>query len=309
MVLVSFLYPKFLTLLLLVPFFVFVYFFSIIYNKKKAVLFANFEAMERFYDVEFFSKNFFALYLNLAVLILLIFSAAGTAISFSVDTSAYSYVIAIDNSGSMVAEDIAPTRFAAAKLEAVNFVNALPIGVEIGIIGFSGDAVVMQTLDNSKLKSKMAIESLEFGKIQGTNIYNALIAVNKLFEERQMKSVILISDGQLNVGDAPQITRYANRNNLIVNTIAVGTEEGGLTEYDTVSKVDEDFLKALAFNTNGQFFRAKDVATLGESFDNIIRQTNKEVTIDISFYLLLAAIVIFTLMWVLHNLRFKIVPL
>ena len=57
-----FLYPKFLMLLLLVPFFIFVYFFSIAYNKKKAVLFANFEAMERFYDVEFFSKNFLALY-------------------------------------------------------------------------------------------------------------------------------------------------------------------------------------------------------------------------------------------------------
>ena len=30
----------------------------LIYNKKKAVLFGNFEAMERFYDIEFFSKNF-----------------------------------------------------------------------------------------------------------------------------------------------------------------------------------------------------------------------------------------------------------
>ena len=43
----SFLYPKFLALLLLVPFFVFVYFFSIVYNKKKASVFANFEALER----------------------------------------------------------------------------------------------------------------------------------------------------------------------------------------------------------------------------------------------------------------------
>jgi Ca-activated chloride channel family protein len=309
MAFISFLYPKFLTLLLLVPFFVFVYFFSIVYNKKKAVLFANFEAMERFYDVEFFSKNFFALYINLAVLILLIFSAAGTAITFNVDTSAYSYVIAIDNSGSMAADDIAPTRFAAAKTEAINFIEKLPVGVEVGVIGFSGDALVMQTLDNSKLKSKMAIESLEFGKIQGTNIYNALIASNKLFEERQMKSVILISDGQLNIGDAPQITRYANRNNLVVNTIAVGTEEGGKTDFDTVSKVDEDFLKALAFNTGGQFFRVKDVTTLGESFDELIKRTNKAVTVDISFYLLLAAIVVFTLMWVLHSLRFKVVPI
>ena len=62
-----FLYPKFLAFLLLIPLFVFVYFFSLIYNKKKAIVFSNFEAMERFYDIEFFSKNFLALYLNLIV--------------------------------------------------------------------------------------------------------------------------------------------------------------------------------------------------------------------------------------------------
>lgn len=309
MAFLSFLYPKFLILLLLVPFFVFIYFFSIIYNKKKAVLFANFEAMERFYDVEFFSKNFMALYVNLGILILLILSLAGTSISFNVDTSAYSYVVAIDTSGSMGVSDILPTRLEAAKSEAIKFVESLPVGVEVGVVAFSGDAVVMQTLDTSKIKIKMAIESIDFGRIQGTNIYNSLITANKLFEDRQMKSVVLISDGQLNVGDAPQITRYANRNNLVVNTIAIGTEEGGRTEFDTISKVDEDFLRSLSFNTNGKFFRAKDISTLGESFEGIIRNTNKEVTLDISFYLLLGAVVVFTLMWILHNLRFKVVPI
>jgi len=135
-----------------------------------------------------------------------------------------------------------------------------------------------------------------------------LIASNKLFDLRQMKSVILISDGQLNVGDAPQIIRYINRNNLIVNTIAVGTEEGGVTEFDTVSKVDEDFLKSLAFNSGGKFFRVKDVGDLDSTFNSLVRETNKEVTIDLSFYLLLLAILLFTILWILYNLRFKVVP-
>jgi Ca-activated chloride channel homolog len=303
-----FLYPKFLLLLLLVPFFVFVYFFSIAYNKKKAVLFANFEAMERFYDLEFFSKNFLALYVNLIILLLLIFSLAGTSIAFNIDTSSFSYVIAVDTSDSMAATDVSPDRLGAAKTAAKDFVDLLPLGVEVGVVAFSGDALVMQNLDTSKLKTKMAIDNVNFGVIQGTNIYNALISSNKLFGGRQIKAVILISDGQLNVGDAPQITRYINRNNLIVHTIAIGTEEGGLTSFNTVSKVDEDFLKSLSFNSGGEFFRATDIEDLEDSFSSLIRETNKEVVLDLTFYLLILAIIIFSILWILYNLRFKVVP-
>jgi Ca-activated chloride channel homolog len=305
---ILFLYPKFLTLLLLVPFFVFVYFFSILYNKKKALLFANFEAMERFYDIEFFSKNFLALYVNLAILVLLIFTLSGTSVSFEVDTSAFSYSVLVDTSGSMSTRDVLPSRLDAAKIEAKSFVDLLPVGVEVGVIGFSGDAQVYQELDNSKIKVKMAIDNIDYGAIQGTNIYNALIAANKLFGERQMKSVILISDGQLNVGDAPQIVKYIKRNNLIVHTIAVGTSEGGVGADNTISKVDEDFLKSLSFEGGGSFFRVRDVSELGDSFGVLIRETNRSVTIDLTFYLLLITIIFFTIMWILYNLRFKVVP-
>ncbi len=304
----SFLYPKFLALLLLVPFFIFIYFFSLIYNKKKAVLFSNFEAMERFYGIELFSKNFMALYANILILILLIFALAGTAVSFNVDTSAFSYIIAIDTSSSMSTADIVPNRLDAAKSEAIDFIDLLPIGVEIGVIGFSGDAEVLQVLDSSKLKSKMALDSIDYGVVQGTNVYNALFTANRLFGLKQMKSIILISDGQLNVVDAPQIIQYINRNNLIVNTIAVGTEEGGITKLNTISKVDEDFLKSLAFNSGGQFFRVKDIGDLDSSFNSLISEANRKVTIDITFYLLLIAITMFTILWVLYNLRFKVIP-
>jgi len=303
-----FLYPKFLMLLLLVPFFIFVYFFSIAYNKKKAVLFANFEAMERFYDVEFFSKNFLALYVNLAIIVLLVFSLAGTSVAFDIDTSSFSYVIAVDTSNSMATADVIPNRIGAAKDSAKDFVDLLPLGVEVGVVAFSGDALVMQNLDTSKIKTKMAIDNIDFGIIQGTNVYNALIASNKLFGTRQIKAVILISDGQLNVGDAPQITRYTQRNNLVVHTIAIGTEEGGVTEFNTISKVDEDFLKSLSFNSGGEFFRATDIKDLGDSFERLIRETNREVVLDLTFYLLLAAIIIFSILWILYNLRFKVVP-
>ena len=303
-----FLYPRFLLLLLLFPFFVFIYFFSLMYNKKKAMVFGNFSAMERFYDIEFFSKNFSALYINLIILVLLVFSLAGTSVSFGADSSAFSFVIAVDTSESMSATDVSPNRLSAAISEARNFIDLLPIGVEVGVIGFSGDALVYQELDSSKLKAKMAVGELTFGDVQGTNIYNAIVAANKLFGDEQMKSIVLISDGQLNVGDAPKVIEYMNRNNLMVNAIAVGTAEGGVTSFDTVSKADEDFLKSLAFNSGGQFFRVDDVNEMGASFDALVNETFKEVTIDLTFYFLLVAIILFSILWVLHNLRFKVVP-
>jgi Ca-activated chloride channel homolog len=303
-----FLYPKFLSLLLLIPFFIFVYFLGLIYSKKKAMVFSNFEAMERFYDIELFSKNFFALYINLLVVILLIFTLAGTGVQFVADTSDFSYVIVVDTSTSMSSDDFNPTRLEAAKDSAKKFVNLLPVGVEIGVIEFSGDARILHTLDSNKFKIKMAIDAIDYGEVQGTNIYNALLAADKLFEDRQIKAAILISDGQLNVGDVPRIINYINRNKLVVNTIAVGTDEGGVTGFNVISEVDEDVLKSLAFNSGGEFFRVKDVKDFDLLFDTLMTETKKEVTVDLSFYLLLGTIAMFTLLWVLHNFRFKVFP-
>ncbi len=303
-----FLYPKFLSFLLLVPFFVFVYFFGLIYNKKKAILFSNFEAMERFYDVEFFSKNFFALYLNMIVLILLVLSLAGTGVSFTADTSVFSYVIAVDSSSSMSSNDVYPSRLDAAKAGAKKFVDLLPVGVEVGVLEFSGDASVLQVLNSNKFKVNMAIDSINYGEVQGTNIYNSLIAADKLFGDRQLKSVILISDGQLNTGDVPRIIKYIERNKLTVNTVAVGSKAGGVTGFNTISKVDEDVLKSLAFNSGGEFFRVRDVKDFDLLFDTLMNKVSKKVTVDLSFYFLIAAIVMLTLLWTLHNLRFKVLP-
>lgn len=305
---ISFLYPRFLLLLFLIPLFIFVYFLGLIYNKKKAIAFANFEAMERVYNIEVFSKNFLTLYVNIIILCLIIFSLSGIILIFNAKTSSFSYVLAIDTSDSMRVTDMAPTRLDAAKESAKRFVDLLPEGVNFAVIGFSGDARIYHELDNSKLKVKMAIDSVDYGTVQGTNIYNAVLTANKILIDAKMKSVIIISDGQLNVGDTAQIIRYANRNNLVLNTILIGTSQGGDTEFNTTSKADEDVMKALAFNTNGKSYRASDLGVLDESFNDISMNSSQQVSLDISMYLLIAALILFSLSWISHNFRFKTIP-
>ena len=277
-----------------------------VYKKKRAVVFSNFEAIERFYDVEFFSKNFIALYVNIAIVCFIVFALAGTNINFEANTSTYSYVLLIDNSLSMKTADILPSRLEAAKISAGKFVDLLPPGVEVGVVSFSGDAEVMQELTSLKYKLKESINVIDFGVVQGTNVYNALLSVKRIFGDAPRKAVILISDGQLNVGSASQVVRYANQENFVVDTLAVGTADGGITEMDTVSKLDEDFLKSLAFETQGHFFTVEDNAGFDESFNEILYDTNKDVSFDISMYLLLAAILLFCFSWIADNFRFKI---
>ncbi len=305
----TFLYPRFLLLFFLVPVFIFVYYTGMLFNKKKSMIFGNFEAMKRFYHLEIFSKNFKALYLNIFILVFLILALSGIGLKIDADTSSFSYVIAIDTSESMTATDVSPNRFYAAKTEAKNFVDLLPVGVDIGVIGFAGDATIYHELDNNKVRIKIAVDHIELSDISGTNVYNAFLSANTLFGNRQMKSVVLISDGQLNIRETAQIIRYIQRNNLVVNTIAVGTEEGGtMDRFGTISSVDEDFLKSLAFNSGGYFFRVTDMDSMRDSLETIYNEMNREVIIDLSIYALMASIALLTLLWVMYTLRWKVVP-
>lgn len=281
---------------------------GLIYNKKKAIVFSNFEALERFSNIEFFSKNFLSLYINILILVLIIFAIAGMQVSYITKTSAFSYVIVIDTSSSMKTADIQPNRLEAAKKSAGKFVDSLSSGVEIGIVGFSGVVEIYQDLETSKLKIKSSLDSIEFSSIEGTNVINAVKTADDLMHDRKMKSIILISDGQLNKGDIADIIDYTKNNNIVINTIAAGTIEGGITEFGTISKINEDTLKSLAFSTNGRYFRGDNINNLDQSFQNILAKIEKEVTIDLSLYLLIAALVLFLLNWTLYNFRFKIFP-
>lgn len=83
-------------------------------------------------------------------------------------------VLAIDVSLSMAADDVAPTRLAAAQAAARSFIEAQPAGVLIGIVAFAGHADVVQspTADRSELLT--ALDGLRFRRY--TSLGNGMIA-------------------------------------------------------------------------------------------------------------------------------------
>ena len=99
-------------------------------------------------------------------------------------------------------------------------------------------------------------------------------------------------DGQINVGDIDETIDYAIYNDLLIHTFGIGTVEGGAVSYG-LSKLDEDSLKSLAYNTEGNYFSVENREEMEESFGEIVGVTKKVGSIDLSFYLIIVIIALF----------------
>jgi Ca-activated chloride channel homolog len=298
---------RYLFFLLVIPIIILIYLLSLKSTKKNALKFANFPAIARVSGVDFFSKNIVTTILSCFIVSLLVLSAAGLTLHRQAYASSFSFVLAIDVSRSMEAKDLYPSRLEAAKETAKGFIDAAPATTRIGLISFSGNAFINQEVTDNKEMVKDAVDGLDIGSIDGTDIYEVVITSTNLLKGEEGGSIILLSDGQMNVGEAEETIAYANKYNIIINTLAIGTKEGGQTVYG-ISKLDEDSLKALAYNTGGTYSYAADQGALSQSIESILKLSKRKVSVDLSDYLIIAAIVLFTLEYLLVNSRYKMLP-
>ena len=303
----SFTEPKYLSILLLVPLILFFYIISLKSTKKKALKFANFNAIARLKGVSFFSKNIITTILTIITLTLLSLSLAGTTLHKQAYASSLSFVIAIDSSRSMEARDLLPTRLDVSKQTAKEFTDKSPLTTKIGVVSFSGNSYIHQEVTERKGLVKEAIDSIEISSIEGTDIYEVIITSTNLLKGEQGGSIILMSDGQINVGEVDQAINYANKHNIIINSIGIGTLEGGETKYGT-SRLNEEVMKALAYNTQGNYYSVQDREALTNSMEEILNLTQQKISINISEYLILAAIIVFFINYILINSRYSILP-
>jgi len=303
----SFLHPQFLIFLLAIPIFLFIHFLALTNRKKKALGFANFDAIAKIKGVDFFSKNIIVLVMNLVIIVLLVFALSGLTLHTEAISSSFSYVIGIDSSQSMEADDFFPTRIDAAKSTAKSFVDLAPLGVKMGVISFSGATKLELELTERKDEIRGAIDGISISGIGGTDPYEAVLASVNLLKGEEHRSLILLSDGQINIGDIEETIYYANKNNLIIHTIGIATAEGGNTSIG-FSKLDESTLQGLAYNTGGNYTHASNESLLKDAFSGIFQFTNKNVSIELLDYLLMVAILLILLEFFLSNTRYVNLP-
>jgi len=294
----SFTHPVYLVFLFAIPLLIFLHFYSLKNIRGRALGFANYEAIARVKGIDLYSKNILLLVFDIIFLTLLVLALSGLTIHKEMAASSFSFVIAIDNSESMEATDLLPSRLEAAKVTAIDFVETLPFESYVGVVSFSGDSYTEQGLTKSKQELKYAIENVQIGEVGGTDIFEAVSSSGKLLKKENNKAVILLSDGQINTGKVDEAIDFANFNEILVHTIGVGTIEGGETSYG-LSKLDEDSLKSLAYNTDGRYFNAQNKKELESSFKEIVGVTTKLGSINLTFYLIMAVIALFLLKQVL----------
>jgi Ca-activated chloride channel family protein len=269
--------------------------------------FANFEAIGRVKGVDFFSKNIVTLILSILIVLFAVLSVSGMTLHKNAESSSFSFILAIDSSRSMEARDFTPNRLEAAKSTAINFVKNAPPGTRVGVISFSGNTYMEEEITNKMNNVKNAISNIGIGSIEGTDIYEAVITSTNLLKGEDAKAAILLSDGQVTVGDADMAVQYANKNNVMIHTIAIGTVEGGETSYG-ISRLDKEALESIAYHTGGKFFNPENNEEFSSSFEEAFEYTERKVSVELSGYFLVALIIVFILKYFLINTRYRIFP-
>ena len=200
-------------------------------------------------------------------------------------------VLAIDISSSMLATDLRPTRFDAAKEVAQKFVNQRTDD-NIGLVVFSGESLSLMPLTNDKTALVNAISSVKTGMLNdGTAIGDGLSsAINRLTTGKaKSKSIILLTDGTNNAGDVAPTTaaQIAKQKGIKIYTIGVGTNGSiqitdpyGFSTTTMETKIDESTLKNMASITNGKYFRATDSKMLKDVFNEI--DSLEKTTLDVN---------------------------
>ncbi len=245
---ITFTNPIYLWFLFAVPLIILFHFLGFRYSRTRAMRFANFETVRRVMGGELLRRNSLMLFIRSLTLILLILSLSGIVLWYSGERSDFDVVLAIDSSGSMLTDDYKPNRLEVAKSAAILFVNS-SIESEIGVVSFSGLPFIEQTLTNDFEKIRTAIKNTRVRPTAGTAIGDAIITSSNVLEgSEKSKIVILLTDGQSNVGVAlDDAIRYANEKKITVHTIGIGTV------FEEVLPLDEGSLMEIANKTSGKY--------------------------------------------------------
>lgn len=227
-------------------------------------------------------------------------------------------VLAMDISGSMLAQDFKPDRLEASKAIAAEFI-ADREGDRISVVAFAGEAFTQCPLTSDRGAVQTSLSRLRSGVIDdGTAIGNGLAtAINRLRESSaKSKVVVLVTDGVNNSGQiSPRMAADIARDlEVKVYTIGVGRRGQApmpaMDPYGNVMmvmadvEIDEAVLREIAKVTGGKYFRAENSDALTKIYEEIdqMEKSKVQVTDYISYEELF-------LSWVLWGVLLLVVEL
>ena len=222
-------------------------------------------------------------------------------------------ILVVDVSRSMHAEDVAPTRLAAAQEAVRTFLDRVPPRLRVGLIAFAGDPQVAAPPTTDRELLRASLDSIDlFPGYSGTAIGDALALAVELAEqatggggtggdgdgqtialrtaapapssEESVASILFLSDGSQTRGflEPLQGAELARTAGIPVFTISLGTQEGTVTGnfggFQQTIPVPPDpvTLSAIAEETGGKFFAARDAGALEAAYAELGSSLGRE---------------------------------
>ncbi len=182
-----------------------------------------------------------------------------------------SVVLVTDESGSMQADDVSPTRLEAAQGAARSFLDAAPKELLVGFEAFASgvSANVAPTTDRASTSAAVDALQAEGGTATGDALTTALDQLEGRRGSdgaRAPAAIVLLSDGATTAGSDPeQAAARARRLRIPIYTVALGTADGTLQLPDgRVLPVppDPQTLQRIADASGGQTYSVDDADTL-----------------------------------------------
>jgi len=197
-------------------------------------------------------------------------------------TEGIEIILAMDISGSMLAQDLKPDRLEASKNVAIDFISQRK-NDRVGLVIFAGESFTQCPLTTDHNVLINLFKDVKSGMVDdGTAIGMGLAtAINRLKDSEAIsKVIILLTDGVNNSGTIPPLTaaEIAQKFGIRVYTIGVGTEgfapypfqtPFGIQYQEVEVKIDEKTLQDIATLTDGKYFRATNNNSLREIYKDI----------------------------------------
>lgn len=191
-------------------------------------------------------------------------------------------LLAVDISGSMDTQDMVLERTAVNRLKVVKKVAGEFIkrrhGDRVGLILFGSRAYLQTPLTFDTETTATLLNESEIGLAgRETAIGDAIgLAVKRLRDDAASDRVlVLLTDGANTSGEVQplQAAEFAARDGLTVYTVGVGADEMMVQDFfgsrvvNPSADLDEDTLRAIADQTGGRYFRARDAKGLEKIYE------------------------------------------
>ncbi len=237
----------------------------------------------------------------IAAVALVAMAFAGPRIRALVPVHGGAVVLCIDTSGSMAAQDVQPTRAAAALAALRAFIDRTPADTAVGIVAFAGEAVEIAPPQRDRERLRAALEEIPAPN-GATAIGDALALARRILPNTGQRAVVLITDGENNRGSDPMNAATAlGTARIALFTVGIGTNAGALIPGTLqTAGIDEDALRRYARIAGGSYSRAGDAAQLREALARLSRTTSfRRAAVDVSLPVAAAgaALMVLTLLW------------